>query len=67
MRVNSYVRSGKARLQPVRVGLLNDEVAEISEGLAAGDAVVLAPETDLQDGTRVKPIVRQTTSPGTGN
>jgi HlyD family secretion protein len=53
------VRSGRARLAEVTVGLLNDEWAEVTEGLAEGDTVVLAPETELGDGARVAPVLRQ--------
>lgn len=52
------IRNGAARLQPVTVGLINDERAEISEGIEANELVVLAPETSLTDGTRVTPVVR---------
>ncbi|MGD9723257.1 MAG: efflux RND transporter periplasmic adaptor subunit [Pirellulales bacterium] len=48
------VRSGRARLQTVKVGLANDESAEILGGLAENDLVVLAPETNLTDGQRVR-------------
>jgi HlyD family secretion protein len=47
-----------ARLQPVETGLMNDETVEITSGLEPGELVVLAPETSLKDGMRVKPIVR---------
>ncbi len=47
------VRGGKAQLQTVKVGLMNDEQAEITEGIADGEQVVLAPESSLADGTRV--------------
>jgi HlyD family secretion protein len=60
------VRDGVARLVNVRVGLINDELAEITDGLAAEDIVVLAPETDLQDGVRVKPLVREGRRPADG-
>lgn len=52
------LRDGRARLTSVRVGLINDEVAEIAKGLAENDTVVLAPETDLADGAKVTPIRR---------
>ncbi|MGE0610435.1 MAG: efflux RND transporter periplasmic adaptor subunit [Pirellulales bacterium] len=52
------VRGGIARLAGVQVGLLNDELAEITKGLAEGETVVLAPETDLADGARVRPLER---------
>ena len=47
------VRSGVARLQTVEVGLMNDEQAEITEGLTEGESVILAPESSLTDGMRV--------------
>ncbi|HQU46127.1 MAG: hypothetical protein B7Z73_12100 [Planctomycetia bacterium 21-64-5] len=47
------VREGKARLVSVRVGLMNDDQAEIREGLRESEPVILAPETSLTDGTRV--------------
>jgi HlyD family secretion protein len=50
------VRNGKARLAKVQVGLLNDDAAEIRDGLVDNEPVVLAPETNLVDGTRVSPI-----------
>ena len=52
------VRDGRARLQAVETGLMNDEMVEIARGLAEGDVVVLAPETSLADGTRVSPQLR---------
>jgi HlyD family secretion protein len=48
------VRGGRARLEKVQVGLMNDEQVEITQGLSAGDEVVLAPETSLTDGARVR-------------
>jgi HlyD family secretion protein len=47
------VRSGRARLQDVQVGLMNDESAEITSGLSEGEQVVLAPESNLEHGARV--------------
>jgi HlyD family secretion protein len=58
------VRDGRVRLQPVETGLINDETAEITSGLEPGELVVLAPETSLKDGVRVKPIVRERESTG---
>ncbi len=52
------IRDGRARLQPVETGLMNDEIAEITSGLKPDEQVVLAPETSLRDGVRVKPIER---------
>lgn len=48
------VRGGRARLQSVKVGLLNDEQAEITEGVREGESVILAPENSLDEGSRVK-------------
>lgn len=51
------VRGGVARLQPIRVGLMNDVVAEIVQGIAADELVVLSPETSLVDGVRVRSVI----------
>ena len=48
------VRDGVATLQSVKVDLMNDEQVEITEGLSEGEPVILAPESSLTDGTRVK-------------
>jgi HlyD family secretion protein len=48
------MRGGKAHLQTVKVGLANDELAEITSGLEAGEQVILAPETNLTEGQRVQ-------------
>lgn len=50
------IRGGRARLQAVKVGLSNDEQAEITSGLAEHDQVILAPETNLSEGQRVEAI-----------
>ncbi|NLF07022.1 MAG: efflux RND transporter periplasmic adaptor subunit [Pirellulaceae bacterium] len=47
------VRNGRAKLQKIEVGMLNDEQAEIVEGLREGEPVVLAPESSLTDGAKV--------------
>jgi len=52
------VRRGRARRVGVEVGLINDRWVEITEGIVEDEQVVLAPETGLQDGSRVKPVVR---------
>jgi HlyD family secretion protein len=51
------VRGGVARLVPIEIGLINDELVEVASGLDETDQVILAPETNLTDGTRVSPIV----------
>jgi HlyD family secretion protein len=48
------VQGGKAHLQAVKVGLANDEWVEITGGLAENDLVILAPETNLSEGQRVR-------------
>src|SRR5690606_20476955 len=53
------IRDCRAELQSVETGLMNDEIVEITSGLAPGDQVILAPETTLRDGTRVRPIERK--------
>lgn len=58
------VRNGRAQLQDVEVGLMNDERVEIVAGLEEGTPVVLAPETDLTNGTRVSIIQTNGTSGG---
>ncbi|MEO0998443.1 MAG: HlyD family efflux transporter periplasmic adaptor subunit, partial [Pseudomonadota bacterium] len=47
------VRDGRARLQSVAVGRRNGRDAEIVEGLAPGDSVILHPNDRIADGTRV--------------
>jgi len=51
------VRNGAARLTSIDVGPMNDEQVEVAGGLEMGDQVVLAPEANLLDGTRVKAIM----------
>ncbi len=53
------VRNGKAALQAVQVGLMNDELVEITAGLKTKDTVILAPETNLTEGTAVTPFSRE--------
>jgi HlyD family secretion protein len=48
------VRNGRARLQTVEVGLMNDREAEILKGLNEKEEVILAPESTLENGTKVK-------------
>ena len=49
------VKNGRASIQNVTIGLMNDRQAEILEGIAPGDRVIVAPETTLGDGKRVTP------------
>jgi HlyD family secretion protein len=52
------VRGGRATRVPVEVGLMNDQQVEITGGLAEGDSVILAPDSSIVDGTRIKAIER---------
>jgi len=52
------VRGGRARIQTVALGVINDDFAEVTEGLEEGNLVVLTPESTLSDGQRVTPVVR---------
>jgi HlyD family secretion protein len=47
------IRDRRAESQAIQVGLMNDELAEVTDGLAAGEMVILSPETSLVEGTRV--------------
>jgi HlyD family secretion protein len=47
------LREGRAALTPIRVGQANDDVAEVLDGLAAGDRVIAHPSDRVNDGTRV--------------
>jgi len=48
------VRSGRARLQDVELGLMNDQQAEVVKGLNEGELVIVAPENNLAEGQRVE-------------
>jgi len=48
-------RDGRARLQPVAIGHMNGIDAEILQGVAAGDAVVVHPSDRVSDGARIEP------------
>jgi HlyD family secretion protein len=47
------VDGGRARLRPVSVGANDGRMAEITDGLAPGDAVILHPGGGVGDGVRV--------------
>jgi HlyD family secretion protein len=47
------VEDGRARTALVEVGHRNNQFAEITSGLAAGDRVVLHPSDRVSEGTRV--------------
>jgi len=52
------VREGRVRIAKVQIGILNDKRAQVIDGLASGELVVRAPEGDLEDGQRVKAVVK---------
>ena len=47
------VEDGRAQTRTVQLGMLNDELAEVIDGVAPGDEVILAPESDLSAGQLV--------------
>ncbi len=47
------VGNGRAVLTPVTLGIVNDQEAEVTEGLRDGDSVVVAPPKSLQAGDRI--------------
>jgi HlyD family secretion protein len=49
------IRGGNATLQEVEVGLMNDDTVEILKGIKSGEQVILAPESNLENGVRVSP------------
>ena len=44
---------GKAKLVPVKIGRMNDETAEVLEGMQKGQTVILHPSEKIADGARV--------------
>ena len=50
------VENDTAKLKIVKVGILNDEQAQITSGLKINDEVIIAPPTSLTDSTKVKSI-----------
>lgn len=48
------VREGKARRQPVKLGLLNGGLVEIVEGVEEGEQVVTTGKVTLRDGVKVQ-------------
>ncbi len=48
------IRDGRAKQLPVEIGHMNDEVAELTGGLAEGDRVILHPSDMVSDGTLVE-------------
>jgi HlyD family secretion protein len=48
------VKRGRASLMPIKVGRLNDEAAEILDGIPKGTAVILHPSEKIIDGSRIE-------------
>ena len=48
------IESGVAKRRAVRTGQQNGIFAQVTEGLVAGEAVVMHPDDSLSDGTRVR-------------
>jgi HlyD family secretion protein len=47
------VRRGYTELQPVQVGLMNDDEVQVLQGLSADEAVVARPSREIEPGMRV--------------
>ena len=50
------VKDGRARLTNVKVGLLNDKEAEIVSGLAKGDTIIVVPQSNLEENSKVQSL-----------
>ena len=46
---------GRARLRPIKIGQNNGLEAEVQEGLAAGEQVILHPSDRIEDRVRIEP------------
>jgi membrane fusion protein (multidrug efflux system) len=59
------VEQGKARQRPVRIGVRLPGKAEILEGLAPGDEIVVSGLQKIVDGSPIKPVPPPTAPAGT--
>lgn len=50
------VRGGRATLQRITLGERNEDIAQVLDGLAAGDRVILHPSDLVSEGGAVKPL-----------
>jgi len=57
------VRERVAESVSLKIGLMNDEQVEVLQGIEEGTQVVLAPESSLTDGTRLRPLLREPPQP----
>ena len=48
--------NGRARLREVKVGLRNDEWAEVIDGLTEEERIVTEPKNELTDGARISQL-----------
>lgn len=58
------VRNGRARKVDLEMGLTNDVEVEVLSGMAAGEQVILAPESSLNDGQSVEANLIRQQKPG---
>jgi HlyD family secretion protein len=49
-------RDGRARLKRVKVGQMNDSMAELLDGLGDGEQVILHPGEKVKDGVKVRAV-----------
>ena len=48
------ITGGRAELVALEIGLANNYMAQVLEGLRPGDRVIDAPESSVEDGARVR-------------
>jgi len=53
------VRDGITALQPVEIGLMNDDLAQITQGVITSDVVVARPSQEIVPDMRVQTLSRQ--------
>ncbi|WP_427338390.1 efflux RND transporter periplasmic adaptor subunit [Caloranaerobacter sp. DY30410] len=53
------VEEDTAKLRKVNLGLKNDDIVEVISGLKEGDLVILSPDKDIKEGTRIKQIRKE--------
>lgn len=45
---------GRARLRPIALGLMNEDVAEVRQGLEEGERLILFPAESIREGSRLR-------------
>lgn len=53
------VRDGRAVLQRIELGERNEDIAQVLDGVQAGDRVILHPSDQVSDGVKVQPLPGQ--------